>query len=870
MNKLVSTLLCGAFALTSLSVGAQEHRTEYLKIQTQDGSQLVKQGDSTILVASTDALTKTAASLWKVVKSDRATSGNEVYQFVNKTQGAPLNINGETWFAVGEKDNVKHQMDTVLLGETPASINFKTLFTINNNFQLATRTSGGFAVVDSTTTASEALKLVLAEAGDMTHWMSVAELNQCAKYQVPLFSQLEGIDKEAGAYEFVSASASPDATDTVFTIVNKDNKVLAVDSSNVTASSTVNLVDQSTVFGFNVKFDGDTKFNHFGILLDAYNDSIAVAVMDSILNWNVAQKTWDGTNTEKAGHPVAWLGNVRFVNDEVEFITVDNLNNSTNGKAYRSDKPVQLEAGAPLASGLYNLISKEGKVWGVPFKTVCNGGNAEATSDNTFVPENQWMVTRTFVGGVYNYAVTNRFYGDNDYSLAKISTCEGELFVFAGDTVTVKPVAATAGYKVFDQDALASSSFTLSLVNKLGAENVYMVMNADSSLNVLKTDKPLEFRAEFVAGKNFNNKTFATDTLANYNLFTIIGNDTLYVNGTAFSDNNKSFTLTTAKQDVMPFSFLFKAENETDYKLLLRWENNDLCSAGFYAIRVHENGGTTTYTKTTNNDVSLFNINEKLDDAEYARLAAGHYVIIENSKGTVEDGNLVEDEVLTKMVDKSAKFLSVGDKLAKDSTAIVENFSLWIDSACVSDKAGEHMLPTYYIAKDVKVGTDSLMGDLLTHHGVEKEMNFAADTVKINESMVNVTDTTANNTFLFKYTDVADQYTIHAAKDRAATLALVNGKVVLTKSLLALPVVVKRTSVIPTTNEEVAVEGVQVVAGNGVVTVLGAAGETVSVSNILGQTLAQQVLTSDNATIAVPAGVVVVKVANEAVKVVVK
>ena len=73
-----------------------------------------------------------------------------------------------------------------------------------------------------------------------------------------------------------------------------------------------------------------------------------------------------------------------------------------------------------------------------------------------------------------------------------------------------------------------------------------------------------------------------------------------------------------------------------------------------------------------------------------------------------------------------------------------------------------------------------------------------------------------------------------------------------------------------TDNEEVAVEGVQVVAGNGVVTVQGAAGETVTVSNILGQTLAQQVLTSDNATIAVPAGVVVVKVANEAVKVVVK
>ena len=75
----------------------------------------------------------------------------------------------------------------------------------------------------------------------------------------------------------------------------------------------------------------------------------------------------------------------------------------------------------------------------------------------------------------------------------------------------------------------------------------------------------------------------------------------------------------------------------------------------------------------------------------------------------------------------------------------------------------------------------------------------------------------------------------------------------------------------PTANETIATTGVAVAATNGAVVVKGAAGKAVVVTNILGQTLANTVITSDNATIAVPAGVAVVAVEGEAaVKVVVK
>ena len=74
-----------------------------------------------------------------------------------------------------------------------------------------------------------------------------------------------------------------------------------------------------------------------------------------------------------------------------------------------------------------------------------------------------------------------------------------------------------------------------------------------------------------------------------------------------------------------------------------------------------------------------------------------------------------------------------------------------------------------------------------------------------------------------------------------------------------------------TSNDEVAVEGVSIVAGNGTVTVQGAAGKSVVITNILGKVVAETVLTSDNATISVPAGIVAVAVeGEEAVKTIVK
>ena len=73
-----------------------------------------------------------------------------------------------------------------------------------------------------------------------------------------------------------------------------------------------------------------------------------------------------------------------------------------------------------------------------------------------------------------------------------------------------------------------------------------------------------------------------------------------------------------------------------------------------------------------------------------------------------------------------------------------------------------------------------------------------------------------------------------------------------------------------TANENIAAGNVVVAGVNGAVVVKGAEGKNVIVSTILGKVVANEVVSSDNAQIAAPAGVVVVSVDGESFKVVVK
>lgn len=120
--------------------------------------------------------------------------------------------------------------------------------------------------------------------------------------------------------------------------------------------------------------------------------------------------------------------------------------------------------------------------------------------------------------------------------------------------------------------------------------------------------------------------------------------------------------------------------------------------------------------------------------------------------------------------------------------------------------------------------------------------------------------------------DADDMYVVRSLRNGARYLYAVNDQLTWTSDKdQAMKFTISAGD--PTSNESIAdaAEGVKVIAGNGIVEIQGAAGKKVIVSNILGKVVAETVLTSDNATIAVPAGIIAVAVDGEAaVKAVVK
>ena len=142
---------------------------------------------------------------------------------------------------------------------------------------------------------------------------------------------------------------------------------------------------------------------------------------------------------------------------------------------------------------------------------------------------------------------------------------------------------------------------------------------------------------------------------------------------------------------------------------------------------------------------------------------------------------------------------------------------------------------------------------------------------------VNKTNETLGGLNNFKFNIVQQtkesegEYVIKSVNDRKYLFNL-NGFLGFTADAAKALVVNVEQSEAPVANESIeAASSVKVIATNGAVIVKGAAGKKVAISNVLGQTVANTVIASDEATIAAPAGVVVVAIEGEAaVKAIVK
>lgn len=123
---------------------------------------------------------------------------------------------------------------------------------------------------------------------------------------------------------------------------------------------------------------------------------------------------------------------------------------------------------------------------------------------------------------------------------------------------------------------------------------------------------------------------------------------------------------------------------------------------------------------------------------------------------------------------------------------------------------------------------------------------------------------------IFKANEGDDDAYVIRCKENNKYLTSTNGLLTLGNRADAIKVYAEFQEA-PTANEGVEVAAIKVIAGEGNVTIAGAQGKKVVISNILGQVVANTVVSSDNATIAAPQGIVVVAVeGEEAVKAIVK
>lgn len=878
MNKLISTLLCGALALGSASAA---DAIKYFKLKTGIGSYLVqasKDGkDSTIIVAA--GLANTDAALWEVTKSSPDATGNSTYQFKNKKSGV-LKVDGMDVFGVGVPNAVMNVLDTI--GITASSTSKQIFYTKNGvgkTLYYDTAKNGVLTSDDS----KNGFSIELEKPGKT--WLTSTDLPENTTYTFDLLSELTGVEGE-----FMFENVTPN--DSVFKIKSvATGKYLSLDSANWTASSTVNLVDQEAVFGFKLGF-GKSDFTHFGLYYDAATDQVAIAVRDSSLGWDAANKKM---GAKVVGWVPAFIGKAKFHTEEV-------VTTVASGASFANDSDPSPKYGVaswgaapelanviatPFGKNPYILtkVSKatpadNGKIFAMQYATLNAAGNSDNQvlldkNTSTVEPENQWYIKEVVKGGKYFYTVQNRYYGSIiAYEARATKTADG-YYVFSQnligsadpDTVKLTEVTNPGGFKVFDEYELAANLVKFNIVNSLGAEGATLVLN--DTLIVAGDKDGIQFNVMNAKGyaspdtfpKYSNHGLYNKNNVFGvYNLYTLDGADTLFVGFNA----KKEVVLS---KSVTPTPYVLKADTETAYKLL-----PIDATPGDSTLRVHENGSATTVVAFDNSLATLFTVSTD-SGFEYAKLAVGHYTFQDASAtGTGLD-------LLTKKDNGDAKFLRVGDELKAASTA--SDFAFWVDKAFVLDTTVvESLTPAYYIVKNAEyiADGDSLKGDFMTVKGKYDAANdsiiFKATKALVNADSAKKVDTAS--AFLFRITDTEDVFEVipfsEVKKTVPARLALINGVVVSSTDKEALPVLVKRTSDIPVANEDINAEAaVKVIAEAGAVRVLNAAGKSVMISNILGQTVASTVITSDDATIAAPKGIVVVAVEGEsAVKAIVK
>ena len=901
MNKRFSTLVAAFAAIATVSYAQIGDKYVHLKASSTTNFLTVTKensakADSVKLESSANLTTKAQkdSALWLPKFVEKMVSGDSVFQFVNKATKKNLSFavkkNGagaygtmiapgvdkfvfKTGVAGGSEIYAAYGQDSIVsISTTPGKLNVGTSLP-GEKFEVAAPASISLATVADLAGKLSTFKFEFKgkDGGIFT-----------ATDLIPVPVQVAGVDKYR--FQVVGQEKSTKGT--------KKDQYITIDTTMIGSTTSIQVaafkLDTIVAAGGAQYQGGNEGLQTFKLSMDLGNDSISMTT-DSIVRfvngkyevavhggatstYIVGYKTFNGA-------PVLCIDSAAI---EAPFITL------------AKGTPVKLAGG----TGVYSLqLKAKGGNSEVANndKYLVGGGSAYVAAASAYIPSTQFYVkehedgtysiqgreatsisTKTGSNGeTYGEAIASSLLLDEE-PLYAVDVANGVYHLGKGadtDTLVFKKLDVDLtnehiGYKYYTKEEMGYGAVKFNLASA-AADDIYLSLVQDSVIAGAKgAEKALELRlvegAEIAKDTVYYGAQALGDTLVRvaYALEQAYDAEGRLAHEPV---NSVEVVKLSKKANLQNQRFFFVAgPAEDSYKIVeATTTNNDILTLNISNLSV-------TYDEPVAGVETYFNI-EGAEAPVYKKMESGHYNI----------GNGLEMLTASAGV---AKMLRVGDELKAASTA--DDFSLYVDSAYVN-RGEDNTEYGYYIYKGAEVKNDTIIGSVLSAKG-----KFAADAAKgdsaIFRSATIVKDTIAyegdlkdgkqnkykvrdaKNTSLVGFKVVEEGGFEIVALNSNKKLAVVNGVVIFSDNVAPLTFTTEATEA-PTANEDVEVSEVTVIAGNGNVTVAGAQGKKVVISNILGQTVANTVIASDNATIAAPQGVVVVAVeGEEAVKAIVK
>ena len=876
MNKKFSTLVAG-LAMISAVASAQITKTDgYTMLKSSSSDYLAVYGaksDSVVVKTFSNLATAPKASIdsamWKVTEAGVDATGNKLYSFTNKKTGAVLSF-------AAKKDAKPNLAAGVDKWSVTTDGKISAYYSANGSLGLVV--SGGklslgiaSAATAFTSEVNSALKARTLAASDLGDGFTVFSLNFGEAYQENIFegkelvaTQLTGADADYVQLQEVGADK-----------IGEKDAYFGLDTTKYT------IAGQKDVFGY--KFAKDSTwldngyhtvlngdFQKFKFIQDLSNDKVAVYVKNAPV-YNTTTKKFEAALTGTAADVQVVYAQV--TNSKV--LTVSKLSGTPSTIEQGVAPSVKLGKGTPATlptgDGVYFIKVKSGDEFKYVYATA-SGLELKKDAPNAYNPAGQFYVVAK--GGKYQFVERNfnqglttaaaqiyKVTGKDAYrvdavnSAASASLAAGTEFYFEYQK-DIKAGGKEYNYmatKYLDKVAVDNFAYTLNLISGTpGVDDLY-AFTSDSVLMIKSGDAANAAALRIVVSQDSVQNV--TDGLGARAL-----GDTLY-HATYMLKERFSNDLV-ASENGGPLKL-------SDYTAPLEFVFNTATTGGKYQMATRV-GATTQYVFMNVNTANLI-LSDKVNYFDFVAVEAPEYASIDNShKRFGTNGKFLTMNPLNFF----AEVKNEGQDILK-STYETDNFSLWVQEAdtviagkplyfittsiYTPETTTKAVSPRYYMVS-LRDSNETFVSNGATYYrvGFSDKANIVPS---LDNNALFAFKTTQDGGYLLENQKELNR-TVAAGELKTPYVGVVNNVVVM--SNVGVPFTIENAPT-PVSNEQLEeVASFTVIAGEASVTVLNAA-------NILGQTTASAIASSDNFVMPASKGIVVVSVDGEtAQKVVVK